>query len=131
MGLIYLDSCIVVYALEPSSAFHDAVVRKITASPTAEFATSHLVMAECLVGPIRIGNSFLIQEYESFFRRLQLFELNEAIFRQGAQLVASNRLKMPDALHLACAQYHGCDALWTNDHRMSQASGGLAISVAT
>ena len=129
MGLIYLDSCIVIYALEPASALHETVLLKIAAAPNDVFAISHLVIAECLAGPLRIGNSFLLQDYERFFHRVKVLELNEAIFRQGAHLVARGRLKMPDALHVACAQYHGCDALWTNDHRMSQASGGLAVSV--
>ena len=34
----------------------------------------------------------------------------------------------PDALRLACAQ-HQCEALWTNDDRLAQASHGLARNV--
>jgi predicted nucleic acid-binding protein len=29
-------------------------------------------------------------------------------------------------LHLATAQHHRCEALWTNDERLDQASHGLA-----
>jgi uncharacterized protein len=129
MGLIYLDSCICVYAIESRSRFHDNVIKALARQPEAQFAVSHLVMAECLVGPLKSGNSFVVQDYEALFKRLEVLDLNEAVFRQAAQLRARGTLKMPDALHLACAQFHGCAALWTNDDRLAEASGGLAESV--
>jgi predicted nucleic acid-binding protein len=48
---------------------------------------------------------------------------------QAARLRARFALRMPDALHLACAQHHRCAALWTNDGRLVQASHGLACNV--
>ena len=44
----------------------------------------------------------------------------------AAELRARFNLKTPDALHLAAAQCHGCEALWTHDNRLDQASRGLA-----
>jgi predicted nucleic acid-binding protein len=38
-------------------------------------------------------------------------------------------LRTPDALYIACAQHHRCDALWTNDDRLTSVSLGLAINV--
>jgi predicted nucleic acid-binding protein len=38
-------------------------------------------------------------------------------------------LKIPDALYLACAQHHRCDALWTNDDRLTRVSNGMARNV--
>ena len=45
--------------------------------------------------------------------------------------VAQSRfgLRTPDALHLACAQHHRCEALWTNDDRLASASHGLARNI--
>jgi uncharacterized protein len=126
MGLIYLDSCICVYAIEVASRFHGDVVAALANQPDAQFAVSHLGMAECLVGPLKSGNSFVVQDYEALFKRLAILDLNEAVFRQAAQIRSQGKLKMPDALHLACAQFHGCEALWTNDDRLAEASGGLA-----
>jgi uncharacterized protein len=126
MGLIYLDSCICVYAIEAASRFHTDVIKALAAQPEAQFAVSHLVMAECLVGPLKSGNSFVVQDYEALFKRVVVLDLNEAVFRQAAQIRSRGTLKMPDALHLACAQFHACEALWTNDDRLGQASGGLA-----
>ena len=55
--------------------------------------------------------------------------LPEAVFLAAAQLRARFGLRTPDALHLACAQHHGCDALWTNDDRLASAGHGLARNV--
>ena len=129
MGLIYLDSCICVYAIESASRFHGNVIKAFARHPEAQFAVSHLVMAECLVGPLKSGNSFVVQDYEALFKRLVVLDLNEAVFRQAAQIRAQGNLKMPDALHLASAQFHGCAALWTNDERLAEVSGGLAESI--
>jgi predicted nucleic acid-binding protein len=38
-------------------------------------------------------------------------------------------LRTSDAPHLSCAQHHGCQALWTNDERLTRASHGLAVKV--
>ena len=129
MGLIYLDSCICVYAIESASRFHGNVIKALARHPEAQFAVSHLVMAECLVGPLKSGNSFVVQDYEALFKRVVVLDLNEAVFRQAAQIRAQGNLKMPDALHVACAQFHGCTALWTNDERLTEVSGGLAESI--
>ncbi|MFY7761204.1 type II toxin-antitoxin system VapC family toxin [Aquidulcibacter sp.] len=129
MGLIYLDSCICVYAIESASRFHGNVIKALASQPEAQFAVSHLVMAECLVGPLKSGNSFVVQDYEALFKRVAILDLNEAVFRQAAHIRSQGNLKMPDALHLACAQFHGCSALWTNDERLAEASGGLAESI--
>ncbi|MCZ8281790.1 MAG: PIN domain-containing protein [Aquidulcibacter sp.] len=129
MGLIYLDSCICVYAIESASRFHGNVIKALARHAEAQFAVSHLVMAECLVGPLKSGNSFVVQDYEALFKRVVVLDLNEAVFRQAAQIRAQGNLKMPDALHLACAQFHGCTALWTNDERLADVSGGLAESI--
>jgi uncharacterized protein len=129
MGLIYLDSCICIYAVEQASVFHSQVISALKANPDKQFAISHLVIAECLVGPLKNGNSFVTQDYEALFARLTVFDLNEAVFRQAAQIRSQRTLKMPDALHLACAQFHSCDVLWTNDERMNLASSGLAASI--
>ena len=51
------------------------------------------------------------------------------IYLEAAELRARFGLRTPDALHLACAQHHRCDALWTNDGRFGRASGGLARNV--
>ncbi len=74
MGLIYLDSCICVYAIESASRFHGNVIKALARHPEAQFAVSHLVMAECLVGPLKSGNSFVVQDYEALFKRVVVLD---------------------------------------------------------
>ncbi len=75
MGLIYLDSCICVYAIESASRFHGNVIKALARHPEAQFAVSHLVMAECLVGPLKSGNSFVVQDYEALFKRVAILDI--------------------------------------------------------
>lgn len=129
MGLIYLDSCIVVYAFEQHPQHAARLLERLDTRPAHGFAISPLVKLECLVRPIRDGNLVLQRHYEQHLQRLTRLGLGEEVFVQAAQLRARFGLKIPDALHLACAQQHGCEALWTNDERLSSAAHGLALNV--
>ena len=63
------------------------------------------------------------------FYQSALLPLPDPVYLHAARLRAHFGLRTPDALHLACAQHHGCDALWTNDDRLAQASHGLAFNI--
>ena len=84
---------------------------------------------ECLVGPIKRGDPVLQRAYTELFEQFAPFDMPEPVYLQAAQLRGHFGLRTPDALHLACAQYHGCDALWTNDDRLAHASHGLASNI--
>lgn len=141
MGLIYLDSCLLIYLLEhhpalgpliktaiekETSAAKGAGEPKATAS---RFAISGLTKMECLVKPMRVADLVLQRHFEDGFRLYQPLEMTEVVFLRAAELRARFGLKTPDALHLACAQHHGCSALWTNDDRLARAGHGLAINI--
>ncbi|WIG54259.1 MAG: hypothetical protein OJF61_000045 [Rhodanobacteraceae bacterium] len=66
------------------------------------------------------------QEYTELFATFTGLPISEPVYLQAAHLRARFGLKTPDALHLACAQHHRCEALWTNDNRLARASHGLA-----
>jgi uncharacterized protein len=130
--MIYLDSCLVIYWVENHSVFAPRIEQRILQTPTAEFAISPLVMAEVLVMPFRQNNTALIQRFEAFFANSVLLTLPETVFVQTARLRAIYpSLKMPDALHLAIAQQHGCVAFWTNDDRLQRTVGDYAVNVCT
>lgn len=129
MGLIYLDTCLVIYATERDPKFGERTVAAIRAKRDTRFAVSPLVKLECLVKPMKSGDLVLQSYYEAALGQLVQLPLPEPVFLAAAQLRARFGLKTPDALHLACAQHHGCDALWTNDDRLSQAAHGLAKNV--
>lgn len=129
MGLIYLDSCILIYACENHPAHGTSAQAALRGQRPEGFAISFLSEMECLVKPIKTANLVLQQYYEETFDSLTLLPMPETVFLQAAQLRARFGLKTPDALHLACAQHHRCDALWTKDDRLAHASHGLARNV--
>ena len=128
--MIYLDSCIVIYAVEDDGARGNAVRQRLADAGEAVVAISPLVTLECLVGPLRDENLALHDHYLRALEQFRRLTLGEEQFIRAAELRARHGLRTPDALHLAAAQIYGCDELWTNDHRLSAASHGLAVVVA-
>lgn len=74
---------------------------------------------------MRRGNLALQKRFENLFRKMPTLNFADSIFLDAARLRASSGLKLPDALHLACAQHHGCSEFWTNDHRFGGVGAGL------
>ena len=127
--MIYLDSCIVIYALEDRSERGDRVRAKLAEAGDAVIAISPLVVQECLVGPLRTDDLALHDLYMRAFERFELIDLEQRHFIRAAELRARAGLRTPDALHLAAAQLAGCDSLYTNDRRLAEASRGLAVDI--
>ncbi|AUN93826.1 type II toxin-antitoxin system VapC family toxin [Pseudazoarcus pumilus] len=127
--MIYLDSCLLIYAIEDDPLFAPRVRRAIAGRADAQFAISPLVHLECLVKPMRTGDLALRARFESALTRFVQLPLGVESFIQAAELRARFGLRTPDALHLACALDHGCEALWTNDDRLAAAAHGLALDV--
>lgn len=124
--MIYLDSCIVTYAVEPRlpwTALTETTMAR--AGVGATFAISALVKAECLVGPLKQHDEDVAESYIDYFSRLLTLDMPEPVYFEAASIRARYGLKLVDALHLACARFHGCTALWTNDARLSAAGGDL------
>lgn len=129
MGLIYLDACLLIYAIEEHPEWASAVLAALKNEPEARFALSPLIKMECLVKPLKTGDVAMQRRYEAGMNEFVQLPMTETIFLQAAMLGARFGLKTPDALHLACAQHHGCTALWTNDDRLAQAGHGLAQNI--
>lgn len=127
--MIYLDSCIVVYAVEDDGARGDAVRRRLAEAADAVVAISPLVTLECLVEPLREENLGLHDHYVRAFKQFRLLPLEPEHYVRAAELRARHGIRTPDALHLAAAQLYGCDQLWTNDNRLSSAAGGLSVVI--
>jgi predicted nucleic acid-binding protein len=128
VGLIYLDSCLLIYAVERKPLFGERIMARMAAAEN-QFAISPLVKCECLVVPLKAGDRVLDRLYRETFARFVSLDMPEAVYLNAAELRARAGLKTPDALHLACARHHRCDELWTNDDRLSKVSRGLARNV--
>jgi uncharacterized protein len=130
VGLIYIDSCVVIYFVERHPVFYSAVRAALAAITRGEIAISPLVQAECLVSPMRRGDEVLERRYVNFFRRVTILSFADSVFLEAARILVRHGPKLPDALHLACARHHACSALWTADNRLA-AAGGQLVKVLT
>jgi predicted nucleic acid-binding protein len=124
---IYLDSCILIYALEGEPKLRRAVHSKIelaVAEAEADFCVSDLTRLECRVGPLRQGDDDLLALYDALFASSAVEQLTiaPATFELATELRADHGLKTPDAIHLAAAIMGGCGAFWTNDHQLMTAA---------
>ncbi|WP_300265696.1 PIN domain-containing protein [Microbacterium sp.] len=128
MGMIYLDSCILIYALEDAGARGDRA-RVLLSGVNDTLVASPLVLHECLVKPIRDGDNEMRRRISGVYDRMEHVDLDASVFVEAAELRARFGLKAPDSLHLAAAQAAGCEQLWTNNKRLVAASRGLAVDV--
>ncbi|MDI9892557.1 type II toxin-antitoxin system VapC family toxin [Microbacterium sp. IEGM 1404] len=127
--MIYVDSCLVIYAVERDDGVGSRA-REALAGSDEPLATSPLVMLEALVGPMRAGDALPQAQMWNALDRFELLPLDDDDYLRAARLRARHRgLQTADALHLAVAQRAGCTAFWTNDARLAGASGGLAVDV--
>ncbi|WP_337005344.1 MULTISPECIES: type II toxin-antitoxin system VapC family toxin [unclassified Microbacterium] len=126
--MIYLDSCILIYAIEDGGP-RGIAVRNALREVDVAVSSSPLALQECLVGPLKGRNVELRDRYLDAFDRIEQIALDTRAFVRAAELRADFGLKTPDALHLAAAQLAGCTELWTNDKRFLAASHGLAVDV--
>lgn len=127
--MIYLDSCILIYALEDDGDRGDGVRRRLAAAGRTTVAISPLVGLECLVGPLKADDLTLHDRYMTAFGRFRMLEPTLSVHLRAADLRVRHSLRTPDALHLAIAQLNNCDELWTNDARLAAASQGLAVNL--
>ncbi len=128
--MIYLDSCILIYAVEGDDERGERVRQRLADAGDSTVAISPLVMLECLVGPMRVDNLTLRDHYTRAFEQFVTVDQGVEQFVRAAELRARHGLRAPDALHLATAQLSLCEELWTNDSRLAVVSGGIAVDVA-
>ncbi len=125
--MIYLDSCIVIYLVEEHPLYCSPLEAAL--QPNEIYCISPLVEMECLVLPIKRQRHDLIEKFKNFFTTQRRLSMPQAIFHHAADLRAHHGLKTPDALHLATARHHDCSGFWTNDDRLREVAGDMAINV--
>lgn len=126
--MIYLDTCIAIYLVEEHPVYLTQLEAALRGSKSIS-SISPLVEMECLVLPIKKQRDDLISKFANFFAAQRRLSMPDEVYRRAAELRARHNLKAPDALHLATAQYHGCTELWTNDNRLNNAAGSIAVNV--
>lgn len=132
--LYYLDTVIVIYAVEGNPADQQRALSHLTALEQAghRFAIGELTHTECLVPVFGPGNGQRLSDFFRFFHgpNLRTLGLTAAIHARAAAIRGGHsypsllparpkRYGLADALHLATAIETGCDMFLTNDHQLA------------
>jgi predicted nucleic acid-binding protein len=91
-------------------------------------AVSTVTLAEVLTGPLAAGEESLARRYRAVLESWQLVDLTPDIAEQAARLRGRYKLKLPDAVQLACALAINADALVTHDRDFGKVRGLRIIS---
>jgi predicted nucleic acid-binding protein len=125
--LVYLDSVILIYALDHTGSFQSRALDRLAASRSAgdRLAISDLTRLECRVRPPRLKDSVRLGEYDTFFARgdVLVMSITAAVFDRATAISAAQGFKSLDSIHLAAAAEAGCDLFLTNVARLSRFSG--------
>ncbi|MFB2878283.1 type II toxin-antitoxin system VapC family toxin [Floridanema aerugineum] len=122
---IYLDTAPVIYYVQGVTPFFpvvDALFQEIERGSLGAIA-SPVTLTECLVLPIRIGDTALEQNFVDLLTNTEgitLANIDVAVGRLAADLEARYRLKLPDAFQIATALTAGCQAFLTNDAQLKR-----------
>ncbi|MBP0615869.1 type II toxin-antitoxin system VapC family toxin [Jiella mangrovi] len=120
---LYLDSNTIIGLIERSKPLERAQKELMTAigSRSTFAVTSEIAVAECIVRPLRDGDENLVHAYLRFIDG-KLSQAPVQIDRQtilaAARLRADTSMKLPDALHVACAEVAGCTVFVSADQRL-------------
>lgn len=120
----YLDASAVILHIQGGPRVQaDINVRLQRATDAGgQVVASDLTRLECRVRPLRTGDAALMARYDQFFSsgEVTLAPVSREAWDLAADVRAKHGLKVPDALHVACAVTLGCDLLLTADRRLAR-----------
>ena len=117
---LYLDANICIYHFEdvsPYSELTQLLFESIQSQRTYGH-TSVLSVLEFNVKPYSLGRVNQVLNYSALLDELPNFLIHSLTLEmadKAAQMRVKYRLKTPDAIHVACALTHRCDAILGND----------------
>jgi predicted nucleic acid-binding protein len=132
--LYYLDTMIVIFAVEGNPADQQRALNHLTAIEQAghRFAISDLTRTECLVPLLGGAGAQRLSDFMQFFNgpNLRTISLTSAMYARAAAIRGGHhypvvpqaqprRYGLADAIHLAAAMEAGCDVFLTNDQQLA------------
>nr|VFK78968.1 MAG: Predicted nucleic acid-binding protein, contains PIN domain [Candidatus Kentron sp. SD] len=121
---IYFDSNLFIYLVEKIEPYA-AILREIVRAAEGQkltITTSDLTLSEVLVKPMERKNLTQQHAFLSVLRyapRLERLAISQEILIRAAGIRAEYKsLKLPDAIHMATAQWASCNDFLTNDERI-------------
>jgi predicted nucleic acid-binding protein len=127
--IVYLDTNIVIYAVEQNPVFGPkARTRLATARAAGDtLMISDLTRMECLVGPLKSGDAAVEADFRTFFAVTNVVAVTAAVCDRAARIRASHNFRPMDALQLAAVE-HGASIFLTADARLRSFTG-LVVEV--
>lgn len=117
--MVFLDANPVIYYVEQPATWGPKTSARITAFVAGgeQLAVTDLVRMECLIGPLKKGDTNLANDFRTFFSSpdVRVLPITAAIADRAAVIRATQGFKPLDALHLAAAVEHACSRFFTND----------------
>ena len=117
---VYLDSNAVIAIVEGGRTFSNSQLSFIKGidSGSVDCVSSDLAMAECLVLPLRQKDDKKLEDILIFFGEgdvLPIIPFTRKLFIRAAEIRAVSNVKMPDAMHIACADVTKCTVFMSAD----------------
>jgi predicted nucleic acid-binding protein len=117
---IYLDVNVWIYALEgyPNFSAELAALFQAIDQGTITAVTSELSLAEALIKPIQNQDQTMQNLYQKAISNrpnVEVIPIDRPNLITAAQLRATTKLKLPDAIHAATALNAGCSTFLSND----------------
>ena len=114
---VLVDTAPFIYLLESHPVLADRFAGLFEAAADGELtiALSTITLAEVLTGPAAAGLTALGKRYERALCQYEVVPITVPIAALAAQLRVQHRLRLPDALQLACALETGVAALITHN----------------
>jgi predicted nucleic acid-binding protein len=132
---VYIDTNVFIYFLDQHDTYFEVVSRLFKACANQEIfgTTGDAAVAEVMIGPYRQDNPALASRFKRFFAQKNFISIlghDRDIFDAAAMLVARNRMKFIDALHVATAVNGGCHFFLTNDAGIKSSADIEVITLA-
>jgi predicted nucleic acid-binding protein len=128
---VYLDANILIYAMEGFAFFASELQLLFEAIQVGKIhGVTELSLAEVLVRPIAENNFGLRVAYERLLSHSPVFSvmpITREILIGAGQIRARQKLRLPDAIHVATAQMSRCSCFLTNDTNLRNATGLRAL----
>jgi predicted nucleic acid-binding protein len=117
---LYLDTNVLIYAIEPGNPWPDLLRELLVAidERAIHTFTSELTIAEVLTKPIAVGAKDLIDIYTQLLApesAIRVMPVDRPILLSAAELRGQLGIKLMDAIHVATARACACDFFLTND----------------
>jgi predicted nucleic acid-binding protein len=129
---LFLDTAPVIYHLEKNPSYLAVVTQIFTQIDAGAITavTSPITLAECLVRPLRQGDTALAQLFEDFIvrgRNTTFAPIGDSIATVAAEVRAQHNLVLADAFQVSVATNNNCEAFLTNDHNLKRVTGTKVI----